>query len=286
MSAELLNKLKHKPDYTTLIINRPEDLSFGDLRFDSGIEHSDYDFILFFAEDEADLNIHIPTLVKLAKADTVFWIGYPKKEGKIKTDISRDSGWGVLDVIGYRPVAQISITESWSALRIKPVDQVKLSKKAGKQTFNATIETSEDSNGAWIKIPFDVEKIFGTKGQVKVRATFDEYEYRGSIANMGDGPILIVKKEIREAINKQPGDTVTVEVEKDSKERTIEMPEELSSLLDTNKDIKEFFNSLSYTNRKEYANWISSAKKAETKAKRINESKEKLAKGIKNPFSK
>lgn len=286
MSAELLNKLKHKSDYTKLIINRPEEIRFGDLRFDSGIEHNNYDFILFFAKDEAELNIHIPTLAKVAKSDCVFWVAYPKKAGKIKTNITRDVGWDVLDAIGYRPVAQISINESWSALRIKPIKEVKSSASAKKQIFEARIESSEKSGGAWVKIPFNVEEVFGKKGQVKVKARFDGHVYRGSIADMGDGPILIVKKGIREAINKQPGDAVTVEIEKDTQERTVELPEELVNLLASKTDLEAFFNSLSYTNRKEYANWISSAKKSETKAKRLKETEERLSRGIKNPFEK
>ena len=64
--------------------------------------------------------------------------------------------------------------------------------------------------------PFDIRKEFG-KGRVKVQATFDDEPYMGCIVNMGvkneDGTIcyvLGILKEIRNKINKQPGDTVRV----------------------------------------------------------------------------
>ena len=44
--------------------------------------------------------------------------------------------------------------------------------------FNAQIKKLNDKNGAYIEIPFDVEKTYNRK-KVKVKATFDGYEYRG-----------------------------------------------------------------------------------------------------------
>ena len=41
-----------------------------------------------------------------------------------------------------------------------------------KHEFDAAIEEGRGS-GAWVAIPFNVEDAFGTKGQVKVKATFD-----------------------------------------------------------------------------------------------------------------
>ncbi|MTI20622.1 DUF1905 domain-containing protein [Fulvivirga sp. RKSG066] len=251
------------------------------------MEHKSYSFILWFTENKSSLQIHLPTIVKVAKSDTTFWVAYPKKSGQIDTNLTRDKGWEVLDVVGYRKVSQISIDEDWSALRIKPTSEVKSSPKAKTQTFEATIETSDSSGGAWVNIPFDVKEVFGTKGQVKVKAKIDGQPYRGSIANMGTGShILIVKKEIREVIGKQPGDTVNVELQKDTEERTVDMPGELIDLLEKNQNLKVFFESLSYTNRKEYANWISSAKRPETKEKRLIETERRLSQGIKNPFVK
>ena len=149
-----------------------------------------------------------------------------------------------------------------------------------------TAEIISAGSGAFVKIPYDIEKAYGTKGQVKVKATFDGHEYRGSIANMGEGHILIVLKDIRKAIGKDIGDTVHVVVEKDVDSRTIEVPHILQKALEENPHCKEFYNSLSFTNRKEYANWVGSAKRAETQQKRVKHTIEKLKAGLKNPNQK
>ena len=85
-------------------------------------------------------------------------------------------------------------------------------------TFQAVIEPVPEKGGAYIRFPYDVRKEFG-KGRVKVHATFDGIPYDGSIVNMGvkneDSTvcyILGVRKEIREKMNKQPGDVIQVTV--------------------------------------------------------------------------
>jgi bifunctional DNA-binding transcriptional regulator/antitoxin component of YhaV-PrlF toxin-antitoxin module len=154
--------------------------------------------------------------------------------------------------------------------------------------FKAVLENPEKAmNIAFVAIPFDVQKEYGTKGQVKIRATLDGHPYRGVIANMGTGcHILGVRKDIREAIGKQVGDVVNVTLEKDEVERIVDVPAELQKLLSKNSTARKFFDSLSYTNRKEYALWINSAKKEETKAKRLKEIIPRLLAGKKNPSEK
>ena len=82
--------------------------------------------------------------------------------------------------------------------------------------FEAVIRKAPDMDAAYVEIPFDIRKMYG-KGRLKVRATFDSQEYRGSIVNMGvknpDGSIcyvLGVPRDIRTGIGKGPGDTVRV----------------------------------------------------------------------------
>lgn len=151
--------------------------------------------------------------------------------------------------------------------------------------FIAELENSKDGmDTAFVRIPFDVEKIYGTKGQVKVKVTFDGHPYRGVMANMGQGCHVIgVRKDIRKAIGKMIGDKVDVTVAKDTEERIVEMPADFQAALEKSKKAKDFYDTLSFTNRKEYAVWISSAKKSETREKRLAESITKLLAGKKNP---
>ena len=154
--------------------------------------------------------------------------------------------------------------------------------------FNAEIENPEKkADMAYVTIPFNVQEVYGTKGQVKVKATFNSHPYRGVIANMGSGCHIIgLRKDIRETIGKKVGDIIYVTIEKDVEERVVEVPDELTKLLTKNKAAKTFYDSLSFTNRKEYAVWISSAKKEETKEKRLKDTLSKLLTGKKNPGEK
>jgi hypothetical protein len=154
--------------------------------------------------------------------------------------------------------------------------------------FSAVLEKPDDGmDTAYVSIPFDVEKEYGTKGQVKVKAWFDNYPYRGILANMGTGShIIIVRKDIRVAIEKNVGDKITVVLEQDLKERIVEIPPDLKKALSEKPEAKTFFDALSFTNRKEYAAWIRSAKKTETREKRLTDTIKKLLLGKKNPSQK
>lgn len=160
---------------------------------------------------------------------------------------------------------------------------------SGSPKFNWTAEIRGIDgipNAAQVDLPFDVPSTFGTKGQVKIKATFDGVLYRGSLANMGQGHFLLLRKDIREQIGKSIGDRVEVTLELDTDERIVDIPNELQTLLDQDAGIKSFFEALSYTNRKEYARWIADAKRPETKERRLQMTFEKLRQGKKNPNEK
>lgn len=85
-------------------------------------------------------------------------------------------------------------------------------------SFEAVIEAVPEKGGAYVRFPYDLRQLFG-KGRVRAEITFDDYPYTGSIVNMGvknpDGSICYIigiRKDIREAIGKQPGDKVAVTV--------------------------------------------------------------------------
>ena len=78
--------------------------------------------------------------------------------------------------------------------------------------FDAEIKKVPDIDGAYVEIPFDVKEEF-RKGRVKVHATFDGVDYDGSLVRMKTPCHIIgIRKDIRAAISKQPGDMVHVTV--------------------------------------------------------------------------
>lgn len=68
--------------------------------------------------------------------------------------------------------------------------------------------------------------------------------------------------------------------------KTVKLPDDFSALLKKNKKQENFFNTLSFTNKKEYIEWIITAKREETRKERVIGSIEKLGKEWKNPANR
>ena len=69
----------------------------------------------------------------------------------------------------------------------------------------------------------------------------------------------------------------------DPKTKSVRLPDDLAIALKKNKNQEDFFNTLSFTNKKEYIEWIITAKREETRTERIKGTMERLAKAWKNP---
>lgn len=125
----LIKKLRIQPGQRILILNAPTGYveALGPLPED--VEWSDepqgeYDCVHLFVPNVAELERLGPAAIAAVRYDGLLWISYPKRSAKVKTDISRDVGWDLLAQAGLRPVTQVSIDSTWSALRWRPTNRV------------------------------------------------------------------------------------------------------------------------------------------------------------------
>ncbi|HTU52006.1 MAG TPA: hypothetical protein VMF56_15550 [Acidobacteriaceae bacterium] len=88
-----------------------------------------YEFIQFFATRMAEIKKSASGLLQCAAPGAVFWITYPKKTSGIDSDLSRDLLAAAMMDKGWRPVSIVALDDVWSALRFRPIAEVK-SKKA------------------------------------------------------------------------------------------------------------------------------------------------------------
>ncbi len=134
--------------------------------------------------------------------------------------------------------------------------------------------------GAFIHVPDDVATKMGFRGRPKVRAVVAGVPYRGSLMPMGDRSFgLGVLKAIQDEKGIDVGDTITVELDHDTEERTVAVPHDLAAELERDAGVAAAWQRLSFTNRKEIAQSLEDAKKPETRERRLRAALDRLTSG-------
>lgn len=147
--------------------------------------------------------------------------------------------------------------------------------------FKAGVEGMDDK-GSWamVRFPLNVSKKLGTKARVAVKGSVNGFAIRTSALPNGDGSHHIMfNKEMRVGAKADIGDTVLVEVELDSAERTPLIPPELKKAIDVNAAAKIVWVAITPRAKEEWVEWIASAKKEETRARRVEKAVERLSNG-------
>jgi hypothetical protein len=135
-----------------------------------------------------------------------------------------------------------------------------------KRTFETTI--FRDGSTCFIPIPFDPRPVFG-KLRAPVKVRLNGYTYRSTIASMGEGPCLPLRRSHREAAGLDGGETLEVTLELDPDARVVEPPADLVAALKASRGAWERWCALSFSHQREHVEAIEQAKKPATRTRRI-----------------
>lgn len=130
----LTKKLLIKPDKTHLILNAPNGYMnlLADRPASATIQttvppqSTNFDLVQVFVRSQSELRDQLPIALDALVEGGILWIAFPKKTGKIKTDINRDQGWEPLAERDWHPVTLISIDDTWSCMRVRPRAEIRV----------------------------------------------------------------------------------------------------------------------------------------------------------------
>jgi hypothetical protein len=111
----LARKLQIPEGERVRVINPPKAF-----QLDAATTTDSQNVVLLFAPDSRTLKSLGRPVFEAAKADRLAWIAYPKA-GQLGTDLNRDLLSKMVKPFGIQPVRQISIDDTWSAMRFRPL---------------------------------------------------------------------------------------------------------------------------------------------------------------------
>jgi hypothetical protein len=121
----VINKLKFKE--AGVIINAPAEIEkeFVQHGFATSLDKkSTNKNAIVFINNSKEFTTFLTKELKHIEPDSVLWFAYPKGTSKIKTDVNRDMLRETAEEYGITTVTAISIDDTWSALRFRPIEKV------------------------------------------------------------------------------------------------------------------------------------------------------------------
>jgi hypothetical protein len=130
-----------------------------------------------------------------------------------------------------------------------------------------------------IEVPEEIVAGLGQGQRPPVVVRIGGHSYRTTVARMQGRFLIPLSAENRTAAGVTAGQQVDVDLEPDAAPREVEIPADLAEAIAADQAAQAWFESLSFTHRKEWVRWVTDAKKAETRATRITRTVESLREG-------
>lgn len=116
---ELWEKLQIRQGMTVAFLNAPADAPAVAGPFEVTDDAAAAAAIVLYVTDRDELAARGAAAVRAAHEDRLAWVAYPKAK-KLGTDLNRDILAREMIALGADPVRQVSLDDTWSALRFRP----------------------------------------------------------------------------------------------------------------------------------------------------------------------
>jgi uncharacterized protein YdeI (YjbR/CyaY-like superfamily) len=132
-------------------------------------------------------------------------------------------------------------------------------------------------NWTIVWIPFDVAKLWGSRGHVRIRGEINGFEFRTALLPTRTGRhFMIVNKQMQKGAKVRAGMDVQFRLEADKEKRAVPAVLEMEKILRSSKALRKFFESLSPYTQSEIARFIAAAKQPATRLRRAEQIAERL----------
>jgi len=144
--------------------------------------------------------------------------------------------------------------------------------------FEARLERLRSSlNWIIIRVPFDAAKLWGTRGQIRVKGEINGFAFRTSLLPTREGwHFLLINKRMQKGARAAEGSVARFQMELDRGERTVTIPDELKRILSQARALRRWYDQLNRSTRNDIAKWIAEPKSAEARLRRAEQIAERL----------
>jgi uncharacterized protein YdeI (YjbR/CyaY-like superfamily) len=144
--------------------------------------------------------------------------------------------------------------------------------------FDARLERLRSRlNWIIVRIPFDAAKAWGLRGQIKVKGEINGFAFRTSLFPTREGwHFLLINKRMQKGARTVEGSVARFQMELDSEERTVTIPDELKRILSEDRSLRRWYDKLNHSTRSDIAKWVTEPKSVEARGRRAEQIAERL----------
>jgi hypothetical protein len=142
--------------------------------------------------------------------------------------------------------------------------------------FRALLEKERGLGWTIARVPFDPAKVWPKMIRLRVRGEANGAKFRTSLFADGEGYFLLVNRETQKRARVMLGDSVEIMLEPDLDPRPAELPDVLEALLEEEAGLRQWYDELSESMRREIGKWVLAVKSEEARMRRAQQMAERL----------